>query len=707
MKRPASSSSSSFSLRPPSPSRRKSHLPWRIVLHELWAYLCDLRHAPNLVSAGILALWFQTELFGWGGTYYTDWRTGNDVVSAAACCGILFFIFLRLTHTEKGGNEGRSWFNRFPRGTHVLGFIALLLGALSPLYRMTGQALISAQNLDALLGTDAEETWSFLSSIPWNQWDLGMAAGLLICFLLRFTAPELKRTQPASPTQTMREPASTPGISQALRFHLPLTRDEQADPVDPSVETGALPDSTELLRRWRLFSWLALLVIPGVSPLMDIGAGFCRFSYLKYATPETTWHVTGELSTEGDGGNGKEMNAERPTASAGAPQSATAAAPSPVEGVTVSSNAPPASQARPDRSSRIRNYIIVMSESLSEKTMGLYGAPFNTTPFMSFIPTKRIETMVSPSLATAAAVSLFAARPNPQDPLHPHYEDNIITLAKEAGLRTYWVSSQGRMSAYEASISFIADQADVQFFVKKHDDFSLIPVIERIFSAPEPEGRGRLVFVHTYGAHEETCSRVTDVGRPFVTGAEEFLDCYLAAAYKQDLTVEAIARAAERSGESWSLIFTSDHAINFRRDDAGRLIAMRSADYKGQYEVPFVQMGAGVTETQVYRVVRSSTKFRDYFPTWIGVTTNQTPRGYDIFTNRADETNVSEASVLPDLDREEKDQGDQEDQGKAGNAADATDAVYVLRGNGEVRPYASLKRTPGMQEVVNGFTGLR
>ncbi len=262
------------------------------------------------------------------------------------------------------------------------------------------------------------------------------------------------------------------------------------------------------------------------------------------------------------------------------------------------------------------------------------------------------------------------------------------------------------MSAYEASISFIADQADVQYFVKKHDDFSLIPVIERIFSAPEPEGRGRLVFVHTYGAHEETCSRVTDVGRPFKTGAEEFLDCYLAAAYKQDLTVEAIARAAERSGDSRSLIFTSDHAINFRRDDAGRLIAMRSADYKGQYEVPFVQMGAGVTENEVFRVVRSSTKFHDYFPTWIGVTTNQTPPGYDIFTNRAVGTNLSEVLVLSGLDREEKgkDEGDQEDQGNVENAANA---VYVLRGNGEVRPYASFKRTPGMQEVVNGFTGRR
>ncbi len=415
MKRPASSSSSP---RSSSSSRRKSHLPWRIVLHELWTYLCDLRHAPNLISAGILALWFQTELFGWGGTYYTDWRTGNDVVSAAACCGILFFIFLRFTHSEGGDTGGRSCFNRFLRGTHVLGFIALLLGALSPLYRMTGQALISAQNLDTLLGTDAEEACSFLSSIPWNQWDLGMTTGLLICFLLRFAAPELKRTQPLCPSQHPPRPRgnSTPVVSEADSSHLPLSRKEETNPVDPSPEPGALPasiTSTELLRRWRLFSWLALLVIPGLSPLMDIGAGVCRFSYLKFATPETSWHVTGELSKEGSEGNGEETDAARPSA------------PTPVEAAWATLNVP---QVRLDRPHRIRNYIIVMSESLSEKTMGLYGAPFNTTPFMSSIPTKRIEKMVSPSLATAA-VSLFAARPNPQDPLHPHYEDNIITLA--------------------------------------------------------------------------------------------------------------------------------------------------------------------------------------------------------------------------------------------------------------------------------------
>lgn len=347
------------------------------------------------------------------------------------------------------------------------------------------------------------------------------------------------------------------------------------------------PDETKFYRQWKLFAIVCLLIIPAASPINDIGRGFYVMTKLRYTTPETTWHVTG-------------CCIKHPKAD---------------------------------------NYVIFMSEALSEKVMGLYGAPFDTTPFLSSVPSKRIETFVSASHATAAAVSFFSAMENPKDITHPSYENNIINIAKEAGLKTYWVSSQGKTSAFEAPISYIASQTDQQYFVKKHDDFAVIPAVKEILASSTPGPKGRLIFIHTYGAHERTCDRVADFGKPFKTGAEDFIDCYLASAAKADKVVESVVKTIKASGQTYSLIFTSDHAINWRRDK-GELKALRNSTYQGQYSVPFVQIGEGVIGTTVSKVQRASVRFLDYFPTWIGVLTNKTPPAYDVFNDDSDEAEI-------------------------------------------------------------------
>lgn len=776
-----------------------------------------IRTCPaNVLAATLLALWFQTEVFGWGSMGFTDLRTGNDCVSAFASFLILTFIFLRLTHVGHAGCSGRT--GRFvkysaPTGTGmpVLIMLTLLLGIalvlllLSPFAAMTGGPLISAQNFDAVLGTNFEEAAEFVAeawgaSFSFNMTNMTSMLSpvyAFVCFIVVLSLLPFAKSEEE--------------LGRALSLMKALS---SAERNEKSVQ-GNFENLPRFMALWKKYAFLLLIVLPGLTPLMDIGAGIVRISYLHLSTPESNWHVVGRLDGtnpfEGSGNNesiesiesiessprpakfdGKFYGFDSPThhrkgmddsvrdtglsggmqetkekmkekmkeKKASAPSRTLPvgfASSSPVmgksgkgeanafekneerdEGMNEEMNEKVGNNAKPGRV--IRNYIIVMGEALSEKTMGLYGAPYPTTPFMSSIPTKRIETMVSPSLATAAAVSLFSARENPEDPLHPYYEDNIISLAKEAGLKTYWVSSQGRMSAYEANISFIASKADVQYFVKRHDDFALIPVIQRIVSEKERWGegevegeregeeekfgegrnyRGRLIFVHTYGAHEKTCERVKDLkdlaeferdygrdGRngwdapnarkdsippsflPFKTG-EEFLDCYLASAYKADLTVEAIASAVQRTGEAYSLIFTSDHAINFRRNEAGEFVYGRSAEYKGQYEVPFVQMGEGIDRTEVFKVVRSSTKFRDYFPTWIGVKTNQTPEGYDIFTGsmrRTERTGSVEGKEVKESENEFEEE--------------LMEPITVLRSNGEKQDYRSLKRTPGIAEVL-------
>ena len=206
----------------------------------------------------------------------------------------------------------------------------------------------------------------------------------------------------------------------------------------------------------------------------------------------------------------------------------------------------------------------------------------------------------------------------------------IVALAKEAGFQTYWVSAQGQTGSFEIPISRIAASADEQHFESKHDDFGLLPIVQKILNTPTQAKR--LIVVHTYGSHENTCDRVKDFKRTITTGKEEFLDCYLASAQKADAVLQQIVKQLNEAKEPWSIIFTADHALEFYRTGATKELACcRNAKHRKQYEVPFVELGTNDHRTVRTTGPKSLASFPQYFPTWIGVTTNKTPAGFNIF----------------------------------------------------------------------------
>lgn len=369
--------------------------------------------------------------------------------------------------------------------------------------------------------------------------------------------------------------------------------------------------STGFFRQWKITaSVCAVLLLPVITPFNDIAAGVIGVARLNLMRPAPTWHVTGYLSGDVP----------------------------------------------------VKNYVVVMGESLSNKVLGLYGAPFDTTPFLSAVPTRRVEHFIAPSMATAVSVPFMTALADPEDEEHPAYENNILALAKEAGLTTYWLSAQGQAGAFEGRISYIARQADHTDFSARHDDLKLLSLVKGVLAKPEPQGRSRFVFVHTYGAHETTCDRVKDIGLPFKSAIDPFADCYLAAGYKADLVVKGIAEALAASGESWKMIFTADHAINMRRKADGEFVAYREANYQGQYEVPYVELGAGITTTEVVPGYRSAFDLPGRLAAWIGITTNLTPVGWNY--------------TFPQ-------QGE----------------VRVLKADGKLSPFQNLKPSPNLAEL--------
>lgn len=283
-----------------------------------------------------------------------------------------------------------------------------------------------------------------------------------------------------------------------------------------------------------------------------------------------------------------------------------------------------------DRRSDVKNYVLVIGESLRADALQLYGNRYPTSPFLNSVPVKFVGTMVSPCFSTMCAVPLLLALTEEGNFSRAAPENNTVALAKEAGFQTYWVSAQGQIGSFEIPISRIAASADEQHFESKHDDFGLLPIVQKILKTPTQAKR--LIVVHTYGSHENTCDRVKDFKKTIQTGKEPFFDCYLASAHKADTVLRQLADELNAAGEAWSMIFTADHALEFYRTEAKEeLTCCRNAKHRKQYEVPFVELGFNVRRTVRTSGPKSLADFPQYFPTWIGVTTNKTPAGFNIF----------------------------------------------------------------------------
>ncbi len=469
----------------------------------------------NLLASLLLALWTQYILFGMGGMDFFDFKIGTDSVSAVESTIILFVSYLWFTHTR--------WARVIPMG------IALALAVLTPLYLMTGGPLVTAQNVDTLLATDVEESWSFLSTVPLQHCIPSFVAGAVILTLLGYFVR---------------------------------------------------PFPTEAKRVKKLWGWGVVALVPiflPSTPVGDIGYSLAEGQILL--SKQSTWHVTGRI----------------------------------------------------DRKDSVKNYVIVVGESLRADVLQLYGSRYYTSPFLNSVPVKFISTMVSPSSATMGAVPLLLGLPDESKELRGAPENNVVALAREANMKTYWVSAQGRTGSFEIPITRIANSADEQNFEAKHDDFGLIPIVQKILETPTEQKR--LIVVHLYGSHENTCDRVKDFKHTFETGKEAFLDCYLASAQKTDKVLSELAKRLNAAEGGWSMIFTSDHALEVHRNELTKeLICCRDAKRQGQFVVPFVELGSELRRTQRVNAVKSLMSFPKYFPTWIGVTTNKTPVGYNVFT---------------------------------------------------------------------------
>ncbi|MFT0212061.1 sulfatase-like hydrolase/transferase [Pseudomonas sp. F1_0610] len=273
------------------------------------------------------------------------------------------------------------------------------------------------------------------------------------------------------------------------------------------------------------------------------------------------------------------------------------------------------------------NYIVIIGESVRADALSLYGSPFKTTPFLDKVPKRYIKNYFSPAVNTSLSVPRILALTDEKGRVIE--ENNAISLARQAGYKTFWISSQGFTGANNRTAARIAKFSENIYFTKTFEsDFALYSEIDKALSATGP----KVIFIHMTGSHEDPCERLSDYSGPkHNIPKQKMLSCYLTSVSKMDQFVEQVYKKAETKGEAFSLIYTSDHGLSMKEDLTGSLVIYRDEQFRESYIVPFILISSTDQETKEYNIVRDGWHFIDFFAFWIGVTTNYTIDNYNIF----------------------------------------------------------------------------
>jgi glucan phosphoethanolaminetransferase (alkaline phosphatase superfamily) len=241
-------------------------------------------------------------------------------------------------------------------------------------------------------------------------------------------------------------------------------------------------------------------------------------------------------------------------------------------------------------------YVLVVGESARRHNFGLYGYGRDTTPLLgqtaNLLAFQNVVTQVA---QTQVSVPLILTRGSIENQQRAAREKSIITLFRDVGFRTYWLSAQQREIAM-AAISHYTDEADVVRFFERQYDIVLINAMREIFAKEGDRVQKRFFVLHMLGSHFNLTSRYPRefaryrdgrVAGMFEGTSASLSNTELINAYDNTILYEdyvlsqLIALLREQPGLK-TILYVSDHGDNLR-DDSRNLFGHA---HNNEYDLP-------------------------------------------------------------------------------------------------------------------------
>jgi glucan phosphoethanolaminetransferase (alkaline phosphatase superfamily) len=223
-------------------------------------------------------------------------------------------------------------------------------------------------------------------------------------------------------------------------------------------------------------------------------------------------------------------------------------------------------------------YVIVIGETSRRINWSLFGYTRPTTPRLDAIKSDLtlFNRVSSNATNTILSVPLALTRAAPASRDVALSEKSIITLLRQAGFDTYWISNQERSEAWFNPIARIALEADHVSFpddvqragpVDRFDS-NLLTRLNDALAGMAPDGKA-VIFLHMEGSHFGYKERYP-AGFSFFSGGRgdrrllpagelQLIDEYDNSVYFTDYNVRSVIDRLSRCGCRSGLIFFSDH----------------------------------------------------------------------------------------------------------------------------------------------------
>ncbi|MBS9768731.1 MAG: phosphoethanolamine transferase [Flavobacteriaceae bacterium] len=295
------------------------------------------------------------------------------------------------------------------------------------------------------------------------------------------------------------------------------------------------------------------------------------------------------------------------------------------------------------QSTSTQNIVVVIGESVRKDFLHSYGFSLENTPFIDNSNKVQFDNYFAVSHNTVP--SLLRTISLSKNLIDYEINNNIISLAKQLGYRTYWLSNQGVLGKVNSPISVIGLQADEHFFLTKdeysnHLDRELLPLFNKVL---KNEKTPKMIVLHRFGSHPSVCDRTGGSYDKFVQSDE--VSCYNQSIKNLDKFLEKIYTELVKTNEDFTLLYFSDHGLKIRENKT----FVHASDCKGIYTVPLLVWSNKMTTSTQITATRTAKDFLHLFSQILGVKTENLQRTYKFISeDKNDDKGIQIVVDTPD-----------------------------------------------------------
>lgn len=283
---------------------------------------------------------------------------------------------------------------------------------------------------------------------------------------------------------------------------------------------------------------------------------------------------------------------------------------------------------------KYKNYVLVIGESMRADYMSLYGFPIDTTPYLRRSNGLVIDEFIAPAPNTQTSLTrmLHLTQGNIIS-----YPNNLISLAKAAGFKTYWLSTQPTSDDADTAAARVGIQADYSHFYDPNSsrdgknsisDFILLEGMAEQLKQMK-NAHNSLFVLHINGSHPDFCKRlIQPVSERFKS---EKMSCYLETLKQTDQLLQRLEVEMKSYG-SYSIMYLSDHGLAHIDKNTDHVSLLNSTKDKQAYHVPFIKISSDDTKQVHLKVRRSGFDFIYAFSEWLGIDEKKLKLPYRFFS---------------------------------------------------------------------------